>query len=1525
MIRVLAFLVLQYTLCLTIRVPIEWNDNSEVQNDQLKNQNVLPVETFATKEAQQNPQKPIPKEYFEYTAKKPQFAVEVANFHGVKSPENLYKAHPVRPHTGVNKPELGKHKILDPRKQIHAPYRQFINNNKHLTHVTPVSTKYNIFHPYKAEEPALKIIYQDPFLAKVQNDVKTTKNRLQLYENSAGESDIKKSEYLESPNETDRKKSPPQNQPTQFEMHKPQRRPIYYMPPISNNNRDNVLNHKIRHPWGQSYGKVTPNHYRPIKNHLHNLRQQHALKYDDEQNEYPQVQPAEIHEEKPDGYDIYEKGKAKFSQLRNNVDESINKAVKENRPSSHQALELQNTSNENENVDDEVEFSPVKNYAQVRKIETVKHVPRDAAFHDAETYEDILNAPRLREAVKSSKAHTIYSEEGYEDAAYDHAGEQKHATDHEGHGGYLKEKESSEGKYKIPSYSGKYEDGKGTSYGDSTIHGEKWKNDDKEKEELKEEDDHSENNSDYFIENDNRSQHEDKENSGEGDSQHGLSKRETNFEVPEINLSTTFPSDDEQRKNSQNKTQADKSDHKLSKYPYYHQNTEAINKHSPLRYAENLKNIPKKTKGGTEFYDSRKQYECPEVDDNVDPIPEKLKKGGHPDDNNEDDDQSIKETGKKQRLKGLGDKIDCFKVKYFGENPLDSPFFEEDLISDPEPIRAPISNIFKFLNERNNPITLETQTSSIVDQDKMKNSEIKANDTLAQKLLLDILISEGMKINDENSNDQNEKKKEISARRKRATPFIYEPYKIIRDSQIQDSKKTTTSSNISPLIKQLQSSRVVDRVTTNLSKDQPVKRNTGSITYKNISKKDREKTHRTPEKETSNSTFVDVNEGLRQGEPRFEQRPLNHKPQYTPIEIKKSITPEAYKIHTNDSNENDKSKSQVIRAERAHKNENANGNREFFDVSKYLPESLELQRPESSNKVKKIKEYPERKPDVLEEDESESQESDEYDEYDDEEEEIVLTTSTTTTSKPTIRKRIRIHTTSSTPRNEEKVDHQVPKLQLITRFRNPTDEVIHQDKVSIPVNEKLKEKSKTTNDDTVIPKYREKKRKSAKSTFVTDTQRYDEGNDDMRKDDIDELIGIKHDMEEYMPNYEKEETKRKLNSKTNYDSDFEIDGRNDDEEEDDSEEDDENDEEGDKTDEDDISDTSNTEDSDESVEDIKVTTPEPTKQTLPQTTVAPESTTSVRRLKIDLKPVISKKKIEIHKDLPNNNNLTQFKQDIKETEIIKEIPRKTSEKNAEILELYKDENLAREVNKIFDVEIFDDDVDLKNGPRHGGNYRSIESIESENTPTATTEEKSNKEPSNITTKVSPSSENETIKQTKRKQERRRQHDNVRTRSTTQRTRRSRGPNPRLRDLNNASNNLSGTKTHGGNLKINQSQNRDNQNKKSEKLIELNEDHDENEGGNGNMHGGNFKSYGSSRSSGRDLHGGNYRSARITQANEHNRQPSRRRKENKEDSSKHMRTNSIAVLDTFARVIPTLTTSAPYILDPSKRMYYYVDS
>ncbi|CAG5042599.1 unnamed protein product [Parnassius apollo] len=1562
MISVSILFVLQFTLCLSIRVPIEWNDNSEVQKNNFKDQNESDIKTFKSHFVHQ---KAIPKEYFEYTAQKPHFATDIAAFHGVKSPEKYYKTYPIRPFTGVKKPELGKHNIFDNNNHMFEAYRGFVKGNEQLSYVTPASSNFNIFHPYKSEEPALKAIYQDPVLDKIRNDLKDSKDRLKKYENDAGEPNIEKNEYLEKPEQTDQKIFPHRSLPVHFEIHRPQRRPVYYMPPAVNNHREKILNHKIRHPWNQNYAKVTPMHYRPVKNHLQRLRQQHALKYDDENNEYPQIELPQAYEEKPDGYDIYEKGKERFTKLRHIIDESINDAINENHPSNHQNLELQSTNNESENNEDNYEFVPVKNYAQVRKTETVKHLPRDAAFRDAETYDEFQNAPRLREAIKSTKAQTVYSEEGYEDSAYDHAGEQKHASDHEGHGGYLKEKELSKGKYKIPSFSGNYEDGKGLTYHDNVLHGEKWKNVANDDEEQNDEEDYSEDENEYIIKS---NKYEDApvkksinenvsvDDVSEAGSQHDLNKREAIFKVPEVNLSSNNFNDNEVRKVS-SKIQPNKANDLSSKFPYYYKSS--INKDSPLRYAENFKNIPRKSNGGTEFYDSRTQFECPEVEENVDPLPKKLKKNRHPDENEDGDDENVEQNlnqnnDEKQRLKGLGDKIDCFKIKYFGDNPLDNPFFDEELISNPEPVTVPASEIFKLLGQPKKQLSKESQININLLPKLINETLLNKTDNISPYKLRNHNFNEVFKINTTISpqNEAEDYKQLIISRKRRATPFIYEPYKIIRDSQIQDSKKTTTTGNISPLIKQLQSSRVIDRVTVNSKKDSPVKRNTASLTYKNIDRKDREKVLEKLEIENSNSTFINVNEDSRQSEPRFEQRPANHKARYMPVENKKSMSLEAYTNHKTNNTGRDKINENLETSATKKQANDKFHSRPIFDITKYLPQSFELQKTEASNRVKTIKDIPEHKT-VPEKKEismsSDSQESDEdaenYDEYD--EEDVLLMT--TTTTKPTIRKIIRIITTTIKPESENNKDYinkQSPKLELVTRFWNPTRNIYDtvrkpkQENIATPIGRELED-----DDDIMIPKYREKKTKSSKKTIVTDSKSYGQGIDDMKKDEVDELIGIKHDMEEYMPHYEKEEEKDKQiqkNSKiskdksSSYEKEVNNENENDQHDENDSRdadydsyeaEDDDEEENEDDLDDEDENDDDITNNNGSSERETIVTT-EPTKRTLVKTTIAPEVTTEVRRKKLDLKPIISKKKIEIHKELPSeksSQNTTQFKQDIKEIEIIKKFPARkaqiTPQKYAEVLQLYKDENLAKEVNNLFDVEVFNSDLDIKKGPRHGGNYRSIEPPKSHD---------SSKNESSLKNvqllKDSESSQSDTTNRSDikaNKSEKRSLGENTKPKTTTQRSRRSRGQRYKLLQHSNQSKPVLVNNMHGGNLNLNKEQLNEIQEKKNEKEIELSEEHDDNdsESATENMHGGNFKTYNNFRN-GNPMHGGNYRSAKITQYDDKNKHNNENQKD---DHFKNIRRNSAALLDSFARAVPVLTTTPAYILDPSKRMYYYVDS
>lgn len=1622
---------------LAIRVPVNWDGKSEVQNenDQITEFETSPSHYIGTSIHK----KSIPIEYFEYPAKKPQFAADIAQFHGVQNPQNYYKAYPVRPYTGVEKPQLGQHQILNKNRPVFDQFQKFTQLNEPEQNVAiPINSNYEIFHPYNAEEPGLQEIYKDPVLSKIRNDIRDSQTRLQNYENEAGKPNIEDGEYLESPEKTDKKKLPHRNVPTQFEVYRPQRRPIYYKVPPKYN-REHVLNKKFKHPFNQHNAKIKPFHYRPLKNHLHRLKQHHAVTFDDENNQYPQLPPAETYAVPSDGYDIFERGKEKYVNLRNNVDESINNAIRENRPTISQTLELQNNGGRIEtqvNNPEEDEFVPIKNYAQVRKTESIKHLPREAALAEAENLDEIRNAPRLREAIKSTKAQTVYTEEGYEDAAYDHAGEQKHASENESHGGFLKEKQLSGGKYKEPSIAAAYQDTGGNEHRDLVLHGKKWKNDDKEEEKDNDSDEFSEDEIADSIEDEvyeqvngdrnKRDSSEDTESSekkdryerreseseegeqqnddasAEASMQHDVIKRETaekqeqtlrpkpivKFKVPEINLNSTFLTEKEIEKLAKLKVNREKDDIR-EKYPYYFKNLKAVHKNSPLRYAENLKLIPKKSDGGTEFYDSRSKFECPEVDDKVDALPEKLKKQGHPDESDENEDKPRKKgeadfdnVKENQRLKGLGDKIDCFKAKYFGENPLDSPFFKEEIISNPEPITVPtldtyklkskelsaqeskFSSIFKGSdqlkdNTHSDVIALieqlrngqrKLQDSLINTNDALKSSLIPQNFSIFGKSPNPILQQAGVysdilenvenslqkslpastnsnnkntitsKLLDDNSSNQKNvsydsfenkelvTKPSVAVRKKRATAFVYEPYKIIRDVP-ESNKKTTTTSNVSPLIKQLQSSKVVDLVTNTDDKDQPAKRNIPPRTYKDIGKQDRENYNKRTK--LSEPTIVDVSVHERRGEPRYEIiRPANHKLRYTPVDNKTAISVEDYEAKTN--------KTLYINKQKLKTNEENNLTPQkqseqgletskptvtpYFDVTSFIPKAPDVQTPSASNTIRKIISTSTSAPQIeknRQTDNKRVQKADEdqedYDEYDDEEEEI---TSTTTPSPYFIRRRPSSTSTTAEPEQEEEVQ-ELPKLRLITRFRSTTAK---------PNKRKEAEMSLITekhDSDDISPKYREKKRKSTKSTLVTDTKSYGDGDDDMMKDVVDAMIGVKHDMDEYSPTYERENRQKLSRENDEEESD-----------EDDEEDNDDDDEFDNDPDEDDVE----SEDDDDEVElEPIITTPEPSRRTLIRTTEIPLSTTEARSAKLELRPKITKKTIEIHNELPINKSsphVTQYKQDIKEVEIIKEIPskplikvpQKKPSKNIEALDLYKDENLAKEVNKLGGVEIFKANLDFSGGPKHGGNYRRapLTKLNKDVVSTSTPPLRNFNIPNDADTSQSV---------TKKKVE-------LRTARRGNNRSRNEELNAKL-ELQEPTQRSSRRFMHGGNLKPLSQRGGRGGSDRNAKLIELDEDNADDDDSPRSMHGGNFKSYGNSKSSsGRPTHRGNYRSSKIVQAANNDDDSSS--KQVKTASTTNARNKAAVLLNSFAQAVPILTTTPAYILDPSKRMYYYVE-
>ncbi|KAE9536676.1 hypothetical protein AGLY_007078 [Aphis glycines] len=105
-------------------------------------------------------------------------------------------------------------------------------------------------------------------------------------------------------------------------------------------------------------------------------------------------------------------------------------------------------------------------------------------------------------------------------------------------------------------------------------------------------------------------------------------------------------------------------------YPHY----KKAPKQSALRYATNPILTPRKTAGGMEFYASTDNVRCTDMSAPTDIVPKRTEDGewkGEPSNNN-------------PRVDALGDKIGCFKTKYFGSDPLDNPIFKEKDVGFPD-------------------------------------------------------------------------------------------------------------------------------------------------------------------------------------------------------------------------------------------------------------------------------------------------------------------------------------------------------------------------------------------------------------------------------------------------------------------------------------------------------------------------------------------------------------------------------------------------------------------------------------------------------------------------------------------------------------------------------------------------------------------------------------------------------------------------------------------------------------------------
>ncbi|XP_073996777.1 uncharacterized protein [Rhodnius prolixus] len=167
-----------------------------------------------------------------------------------------------------------------------------------------------------------------------------------------------------------------------------------------------------------------------------------------------------------------------------------------------------------------------------------------------------------------------------------------------------------------------------------------------------------------------------------------------------------------------------------TKYPFY--NNE--NKESALRYASNPALIPDKTKGGMAFYESRdKLMKCEDPTPPEDVVPKRDEDGEW---NKNPYPENL------PRMKGLGDKILCFKRKYFGENPLDNPFFQEKDLGNEETFKLDRS-IKSYLDKEGLQVDYPKHKVTTKRIMFMPNSEESDTDLLAKHLAIGLVGNQG--------------------------------------------------------------------------------------------------------------------------------------------------------------------------------------------------------------------------------------------------------------------------------------------------------------------------------------------------------------------------------------------------------------------------------------------------------------------------------------------------------------------------------------------------------------------------------------------------------------------------------------------------------------------------------------------------------------------------------------------------------------------------------------------------------------
>ncbi|KAK9687637.1 hypothetical protein QE152_g36119 [Popillia japonica] len=358
-------------------------------------------------------------------------------------------------------------------------------------------------------------------------------------------------------------------------------------------------------------------------------------------------------------------------------EEGPDTATEEANPKKHNLYQPRRQTKKNEDLEEKAasqDFEPYRTYAQVRKTITKKRLPKKKKT-EKRLPKKKKTDPRLRESIKDSKIHTVYSEEGYQDSAYDHGDQEKQA---ERAASRRKDEESLE----VDEESDKLKDEKESESKSESVVEPKEAPTDQEGHLI----DNMMDESKYgkktakpkFIIKVRRKRRSTEEldpkkyphyTSTKVNSLSSLRYVENPSNIPRKGAMSFYKEADKME--CPEVMDVDPIPDKIKDGEIHHK----INSLSSLRYVENPSNIPKK--GAMSFYKEADKMECPEVMD-VDPIPDKIKDGA-----NHTDEGNSTITTPKPKLDKLSDQIDCFKTRYFGKDPLDNPLFKKEAVDTP--------------------------------------------------------------------------------------------------------------------------------------------------------------------------------------------------------------------------------------------------------------------------------------------------------------------------------------------------------------------------------------------------------------------------------------------------------------------------------------------------------------------------------------------------------------------------------------------------------------------------------------------------------------------------------------------------------------------------------------------------------------------------------------------------------------------------------------------------------------------------